>query len=189
MGAENSSTIRTDNSQFDGSRVFYINSEYLNLRWDSDLTNTRDDGTKHIKAGYPYYRPYGWKKIAMKVLGKYQDDNWLCNTGKGSHDIKGEWAVTYSGTNCSVFNNIAAEGYKVGPRGAYGRGVYSSPYIEEAAQYSKEFSYEGEIYKGVFKNRVNPDGVQIVYDGKYWLCPDPLNIRPYALCVQKVNSS
>ena len=182
-GAEDSLTIRTNNSRFERSRVFYIQSEYLNLNWNSDLTNTRDDGTMHIKAGYPYYRPYGWKKIAKKVLGKYQDDNWLC------HDIKGEWAVTYSGTNCGVFNNIAAEGYRVGPRGAFGKGVYSSPSIEVAALYSMEFSYEGEIYKGVFQNRVNPDGVQIVNDGIYWLCPDPVNIRPYALCVKKVYSS
>ena len=35
-----------------------------------------------------YNRPRGWKRIALKVNGKYVDDDWL-----GSSNSEGEWPV------------------------------------------------------------------------------------------------
>ena len=162
--------------------LYSLDSKYLDPTWDYDFTNLTDGNNKFKRGGYPYYRPCGWKRIAIKVLGKYENDIWLGHTGDSS---KGEWAVTYHGTKFNVFNNIADEGYKIGNGEAYGRGVYSSPYFNEAAKYASSFNYEGINYIAVFQNRVNPNGVNIKKDGKYWVCPDKDDIRPYGLCVKK----
>ena len=167
-------------------RLFYIDSKYLDPQWDYDFTNISDGSQQFTRGGYPYYRPCGWNRIAIKVLGKYQNDIWLGQTGDGS---KGEWAVTYHGTNSYVFNNIANEGYIVGNGDAFGRGVYSTPKIDKAARYASPFNYDGINYIGVFQNRVNPRGVNItniMEDVDYWVCPNKNDIRPYGLCVKKV---
>ena len=167
--------------------LYFIESKYLDPRWDYNFTNITDGNNQFKRGGYPYYRPCGWKRIAIKVLGKYKNDIWLGYTGDSS---KGEWAVTYHGTRYEVFNNIANEGYKLGKKAVhgamYGRGVYSSPYIDTATGFAARFEYQGVSYIGVFQNRVNPKGVNIVKNGQYWVCPDEKNIRPYGLCVKKV---
>ena len=162
--------------------LFYIDSTYLDPRWDYDFTNITDGNNQFKRGGYPYYRPCGWKRIAVKVSGIYHNDIWLGQTGGSS---KGEWAVTYHGTNAHVFNNIANEGYKIGNRAAYGRGVYSSPHIGIAESFAAGFKFEGIDYIAVFQNRVNPKGVNIVHEGQYWVCSDKNDIRPYGLCVRK----
>ena len=164
-------------------RLFFIDRKYLDSSWDYDFTNITDGNNQFKRGGYPYYRPCGWKRIAIKVLGKYENDIWLGQTGDSS---KGEWAVTYHGTKSEVFNNIADEGYKIGNREAYGRGVYSAPRIDTATIFAAGFKYDEVNYIGVFQNRVNPNGVNIVNNGEYWVCPDEKNIRPYGLCVKKV---
>ena len=164
-------------------KLFYIDSTYLDPSWDYDFTDVSDGNAQFKRGGYTYYRPCGWNRIAIKVLGKYQSNIWLGQTGEGSN---GEWAVTYHGTKYHVFNNIANKGYKIGIGAALGRGVYSSPRIDTAAAgYAKEFNYNGVTYKGVFQNRVNPKGMKVVNNGQYWLCPNKDDIRPYGLCVKK----
>ena len=182
----NNSTIMLTVRVRGGSSIelHYLDSTYMDPSWNCDFTGVSDGGNKFIRGGYPYYRPCGWKRIAIKVAGKYRDETWLGHT-----DSEGEWAVTYHGTSQPVFDSICEEGYIVGTRNAYGKGVYSSPYINEAKAYAIEFKYKGVRYFGVFQNRVNPKGVNIVNDGKYWVCPNPADIRPYGLCVKPVKAS
>ena len=169
------------------TQVFYIDNTYLDPSWDYDFTNINDGSTKFMRGGYPYYRPCGWNRIAIKVLGKYPSDAWLGQTGKRGRGVFKEWAVTYHGTEHQFFNKIAPGEYIVGPRDAYGKGVYSSPFIKEAEYYATEFTHGEDTYLGVFQNRVNPGGVRIKYNGEYWICRRPRNIRPYGLCVKKVS--
>ncbi|KAI6657928.1 hypothetical protein LOD99_15646 [Oopsacas minuta] len=177
----NNSTIRLSIGTQGGSiGQDFIDSIYLDPHWDRDYTNLTREHIKRMRGGYQYYRPCGWKRIAIKVTGKYSDDKWLGHTG-----AKGEWAVTYHGTKQPVFEKICGEGYKVGPRAAYGKGVYSSPDINVVQCYASQFQINGVEYLGIFQNRVNPSGVNIVCAGKFWVCPDPKDIRPYGLCVKR----
>ena len=168
--------------------LYSLGSTYLDSNWDYDFTNMSDDGKVYMRGGYQYYRPYGWKRIAIKVKGMYEDDIWLGGTGIRTEQSIGEWAVTYHGTSNKWFNKICKEGLKPGARDKYGIGVYSTPDIKVAEEdYAKEFKYKGEMYKGVFQNRVNPRGMHIDNDDYHWLCEDPKNIRPYGLCIKKNN--
>ena len=160
-----------------------LDSKHLDSRLDYDFTNVADDGTKHMRGGYPYNRPYGWKIVGLKVISKYNNDNWLVDYGS----MNGQWAITYHGTGKECFKPICEQGYKIGPGDCYGKGVYSSPNINVALRYSKVFTYKGVAYKGVFQNRVNPNRVNIV-NGNIWVCSNPEDIRPYALCIRKYNN-
>ena len=39
-----------------------------------------------------YYPPYGWFGIGLKVLGKYENDDWL-----NKKDRSSSWAIAYHG--------------------------------------------------------------------------------------------
>ncbi|KAM9985299.1 hypothetical protein ACTFIZ_008825 [Dictyostelium cf. discoideum] len=116
-------------------------------------------------------------------------DKWLgCNNGDG------EWPVSYHGTGRHESKSIAEKGYDLskGKRFLFGHGIYSTPSIECAERYSTSFKYEGSTYLVVFQNRVNPKTLIKIpksetYDEEYWISPKDEDVRPYSICIKKVN--
>ena len=53
------------------------NKKILDPHQDYDFTSMTDDGREYHRGGHRYHRPYGWKRIALKVKRKYNDDTWL----------------------------------------------------------------------------------------------------------------
>ena len=97
-------------------------------------------------------------RYAIRVLGKYENDDWLGPDGIRTSQASGEWPVSYFGTDISSAEKIVKEGYKVGPGALYGPGIYTSPSLEMVERfYAKEFPYDGKRYKIALQNRVNPD--------------------------------
>ena len=80
-----------------------IKEEFLDPQYDYDFTYLPDYGT-YIRGREPYKRPYGWKRIALNVSGKYGDDRWLGCVGDSPAD---EWPVSYHGTKKKSVNPIA----------------------------------------------------------------------------------
>ena len=112
-------------------------------------------------------------------------------------DIK-EWAVCYHGTRREFIRGIV-KGYDVskGKRFMFGKGIYSTPHVHLAEDYSHEFTWEGDTYKVVVQNRVNmADTKKIEFTSKtrsnhcgtYYLTENQENIRPYGILVKKVKS-
>lgn len=54
-----------------------LNSNLLDPAYDFDFSTLTDDGKEYKRGDYIYNRPYGWKRIALKVKGKYEDNVWL----------------------------------------------------------------------------------------------------------------
>ena len=171
---------------------YYINDlEMLDPAYDCDFTNMSDNGTNYFRGRKPYYRPYGWKRFALKVKGKYESDEWLGEDGYRTDSSQGEWPVSYRGTKADVSKNIAMQGYdmKVAIRDRFGKGIYSSPSIDVAESYAQKFPHEGESYMLVFQNRVSTEGLKIISsdetgDGEYCVQPDDSLIRPYGMCIK-----
>ena len=73
----------------------------------------------------------------------------------------------------------------------YGRGIYSTPSIQDAAVYAQVFKHKRKKYKLMFQNRVCPTDLKIL-DAQttgvreYWLQPHVKFIRPYGICIQKL---
>ena len=72
-----------------------LNTNELDPRFDYDFTDVKDDGKRYMRGGFGYNRPYGWNRIAVKVVGKYQNDDWLGPDGIRTDEARGEWPVSY----------------------------------------------------------------------------------------------
>ena len=175
-----------------GMPTFYVDDSLLDPQYDYDFTHLRDTGAKFYRGDREYHRPYGWKRFALKVLGRHEDDVWLGRAGSRCASSPGEWPVSYHGTGIASTGNIAQEGYLVskGKRFKFGVGIYSTPSIEVAAKYAQQFTHDGKQYRIVFQNRVNPSELK-VFDtkvtgvGEYWVQPHQELVRPYGICIQE----
>ena len=187
-----------------GVTWYLMDDSLMHPGYDYDFTHVNDAGRSFVRGGYPYRRPCGWRRFALKVLGQtkfYSDDNWIADGARG-------WPVTYHGTNLEGVKGITNEGFKIGPGMAFGPGVYSSPCIEMVGNvYSRTFQYNGKEHKVALQNRVNPDinggRLQITPASKtatgkeypnadYWCNPQQDNnkgvydVRPYGILIREV---
>ena len=151
------------------SPLYYIDTSLLDPSFNYDFTGKRDDGTKLMRGGYRFYRPYGWMKIALKVLNRYSDNVWLGPNGLRTDDAPGEWPVSYhgSGTDAEEEETIAHHGSRQskGKGHTYERGIYMAPDISVAAKYASTFEHCGRKYRMVLQNRVNPQGLKMIGGG------------------------
>ena len=181
-----------------GVTWYRMDDSLLHPGYDYDFTHLNDAGKTFARGGYPYRRPCGWRRFALKVLGQtkfYSDDKWIADGENG-------WPVTYHGTFIQRVQGIAQEGFKIGPRKAFGLGVYSSPSIEMVGKiYSQRFESDGKYWQVALQNRVNPDitggHLEIVppsdtgADADYWVHPKQDNnngvydVRPYGILVRR----
>jgi len=181
--------VRTD-TKGAASEVFHIDPKLLHPSYDYDFTNINDAGQTFRRGGYPYYRPCGWKRLALRVLGIFGEDKWLGSTGSAP----GEWPVCYHGTaNGPNERNIAQDGYELSKGRGFqpGKGVYCTPYVKVAEKYAVEFEHSGRRYKILLQSRVSPQDLKIIPertpgDGEYWVQPDPEKIRAYSICYKQI---
>ncbi|XP_045894478.1 uncharacterized protein LOC123962415 [Micropterus dolomieu] len=184
---------------FKGS--YYINKdEFFDPRFDYDFTNLKDTEC-YCRGGEVYERPCGWQRFALKVLDKYDGNTWLGTQYRSTQSVPGEWPVSYHGTSKAGVDGIIEGFYKPGPGQAYGRGIYSTPFIAEAISYAKTFTSQktGKKYLVILQNRINPAYRYKYNNDKYWLVPIPAGIsvteehkmveraiRPYGLLLKEV---
>ncbi|PKY50906.1 ubiquitin-like protein [Rhizophagus irregularis] len=162
-----------------------IRPDLLNPSYDYDFRDICDNGETFLRGMELYKRPYGWKRFALNVAGRYESDAiWLGSVGTSSR----EWPVSYHGTEVDNANQIARDGFRNerGVRFAYGTGIYSSPEISIAEGYATQFERQNARWKVVFQNRINP--VRLSKYNNTWLVPDDDDIRPYGLCIKSIGS-
>jgi hypothetical protein len=167
--------------------VLVLDGNSWDREYDYDFTNIDDKGKRFTRGGIEYCRPCGWKRFAIKVAGKYENDVWL-----GSKDNPNEWPVSYHGTGHDAAKTIAQTGYDLTKhtRHVHGRGIYSTPDVDVAKGFAKKFTVKGNQYLVILQNRINPTNVIKVSrdetgNGEYWISPDAKDIRPYGLCIMK----
>lgn len=155
--------------------------------YDFDFTTIDDRGNRFTRGGIEYRRPCGWKRHAIRVAGKYEDEVWL-----GSSNSRNEWPVSYHGTGLDEGKSIAQVGFDLTKhkRFIHGRGIYSSPDISVAKGFAKSFLCNGEEHLVILQNRVNPKNlIKLSNDetgnGEYWISPEATDIRPYGVCIRK----
>ena len=153
---------------------------------------------------YRYYPPYEWKGYGLKVLGEYENDNWLTYL-----NTPGEWWIAYHGLkNPKVSKNIIIEGFKTGPRHEFDKkkgfiendlnhpgqstrpGAYFTPIIEYAEYFAEEedgIVVNNQNYIVAFMCRVNPDTIMVREPAPCeWICSGGKEqVRPYRILVKK----
>ena len=166
------------------------------MKLSTDLFDSR--GNKNsgwsqgaTRGGRPYDPPLGWSGHGLKVLQKYENDDWLGNTGG-----PGEWCVAYHGTNINFAESILKSKLLPGTRQAHqnctninkqstaekvGIGIYVTPKINIA----EDYSIATDNYKCIFMCRINPNKFRTC-DFDYWVVdPSDTDIRPYRLLIKK----
>ena len=162
----------------------------MDPKYDYDFTNINDYGKVFMRGGLEYKRPCGWKRYALKVDDKYENNNWIGKTGRSNNDS--EWAVSYHGTKIYLAKPICLNGSKPGINNKYGIGVNCTPNISTAEKYAEIFTSPttGRNYKIVFQNRVKPSAIIKCQEkdgpGEYWYVPDGKDIRPYSICIKEI---
>ncbi|XP_047453154.1 uncharacterized protein LOC125015381 [Mugil cephalus] len=195
-----------DSSQLHYSRVptgrdlVIDENEFFDPPFDYDFSGLSDTET-YYRGGEVYERPSGWYRFGLKVLNKYDDNRWLGSQYRTTQSTPGEWPVSYHGTSKQGAEGIIAGYYQPGPGQAYGRGIYSTPYISEAIYYAKIFTSQktGKSYHVILQNRINAEYRQKHNNDKYWLIPIQAHIsgeeereevqqaiRPYGLLLKEV---
>ena len=162
----------------------YIDDDLLDPSFNYDFTSINDGATKHMRGGYHYKRPCGWKRFALRVLGIYGNDVWL--TSK----IGGDWPVSYHGIQLS--DQPAKDSPNEKTRQIFGKGHYSSPSVLVAQKYGTEFTFQGVKYCMVLQNRVNPKTTRMIPQSEtgdldeYWITTNAEDIRAYSICIKKI---
>ena len=175
-----------------GQETYFLPPKLLDPRYNFVYPGIGQDSRSFSRGNRSFTRPYGWKKIALKVLGEYDNDQWLGVSRYDETDSADkEWPVSYHGTRKGFAEAIAEEGYALekGKRFLYGRGIYSSPDPEVAESYAAPFNHEGASYKLIFMNRVNMGFTREIKttNGQiYFITSDDRHIRPYAILLKKL---
>ena len=170
---------------------YYIPNDFLDPQFDYDFTYIKDNNKKFMRGGLEYKRPCGWKRYALKVSGKYENDNWLTDKGNCINDS--EWAVSYHGTKVENGDSIIDYGLKISIKYNYSIGIYCTPDIEVAQEFSPTFisPFTKKKYKVIFQNRVKPSSIhrasEIGGPDNFWYVSDGKDIRPYCICVKEVS--
>ena len=161
-----------------------------------------DEGEK--RGGKEYYPPLGWKGFGLKVLGKYEDNEWI-----GMKNTPGEWCVAYHGVGSQKSSEevkkivalIITSTFKQGEGQIYenkkdiyhegkkvGKGVYCTPKIEIAESFSGISEINGNKYRTVLMSRVKPDKIRSPKGQEdYWIVNGTTDeIRHYRILFKKV---
>ena len=157
----------------------YLHSSDLAPAYNYDLSHLTDNGTVYRRGGWVYKRPYGWNRLALNVLGRYNSNTWLGLKGIRTCESTGEWMVSFHGVMESDF--LGGDG----ERDVAGR-VHSTADIDsvEFERFIKVFELGGSRFKAVFQNRVNPLNIEATEQGNF-MCGIG-DIRPYGICVKKI---
>ena len=149
-----------------------------------------------------YYPPYEWIGIGLKVLGKYDNDEWLLNDSKDN-----KWAIAYHGVGRSLsikqvkdkLEKKIKEGLKQGksqikchledirhPGKQIGTGVYLTPNINIVENYSGIITFNKERYKVALMAKVEIDKIRESKDINFWVLNSEY-IRIYRILLKKIN--
>ena len=158
--------------------------------------------SNNIKRGTEIYDPpYGWKTIGLNVEGKYDNNDWLENKSNLS-----EWAIAYHGISQKISEEknrkiikyiITKNGIKNAISkmksnsndkrnwGKVGDGIYLSPKIKTAENYTGIISFNNKKYKVLFMVKVLIKGIREPEYSNFWVL-DEKDIRIYRILFKEI---
>ena len=141
-----------------------------------------------------YYPPYGWIGIGLKVLGKFDNDDWL-----NDKDESSQWANAYHPvSSLDSIPKIIDEGLKPGNSQdkenendkrhqleKVGRGVYLYQDIKTAEEKAIIIPFNNKRYKFVFMARVLIEEIREPESVNYWILNKDF-IRIYRVLMKRI---
>ena len=181
-------------------KEFNIGENDLDNRGNFLYPNTR---RSKYRGKEVYFPPYGWIGIGLKVLEKYENDNWLEDISQDS-----EWAVAYRSIALKNPKNMKMKTYlkdlienqslknanvilKKGLNDSrhwkiIKSGIYMTPYIKIAEKYTQSISFDNKKYKVLLMAKVKISEIQQPKGSPFWLLNDE-HIRIYRVLFKEFN--
>ena len=187
------------------NKTFRLCPQDFDPVWNFHFPN--ENGDIQERGGWTYYQPNNnWKRIGLRVLDRFASDGWLNMDGNDN-----EWAVAFHGLRHDVKNVvplIIKQGLVKGGAQAYqkamckvfktknneekqkcGKGIYCSPKIDIAKEYTEGIQIENQVYHLVIQCRVRPGAIRVpVGNEDYWIIQQSDDIRPYGICLTTTTS-
>lgn len=160
--------ILKDISTDDIFSTFVFDTQYLDPRYDIDYAQGSYPvaDTRGVRR-QPYYLPIGFRRLAINVLGIYEEDTWISSTET--------WAVAFHGVSGNPVADTETmirqgtgtkQAFNMAVRCAYGPGVYCAPDYHIAEGYAASATMQvrgGSIsYKCIFQCRVNVGNFEVL---------------------------
>jgi len=154
-----------------------------------------------IRGKEKYYPPYGWIGIGLNVLGKYDNDDWINDNSKES-----KWSIAYHGVggnlpSSEVIKKLRKKiinGLKDGESQykcnyydirhkskRIGTGVYLTPNINIAEDYSGEILFNNSKYKIALMVKVLNAKIREPEDINFWILHRDY-VRIYRVLIKKI---
>ncbi|EFA86483.1 ubiquitin domain-containing protein [Heterostelium album PN500] len=170
---------------------FHLDVATLASNYNYDFRGIVADGQVYYRGGQRYERPVGYMRYAINVLDQYLGGNqWLGVKGRPSEtqSAPGEWIVSYHGTTTDEFGSMSNDGYRISKseKKDFNQGIYSTPSIKLAERFAQKFQFDGAQYLVILQNRVNPNTVEKLGNGTYYLSPNENDVIPYGICIKKI---
>ena len=179
-------------------KEFNIGENDLDNRGNFLYPNTR---RSKYRGKEVYFPPYGWIGIGLKVLEKYDNDNWLEDISQDS-----EWAVAYRSIalknpkymkmyledliekqSLKNANVILKKGLNDSRHWKIIKsGIYMTPYIKIAEKYTQSISFDNKKYKVLLMAKVKISEIQQPKGSPFWLLNDE-HIRIYRVLFKEFN--
>ena len=180
------------------NNILENNKEYLDYNGNTINPNS---SFNFVRGTEKYDPPYGWFGIGLKVIDKYEDNDWLENKTN-----KSKWAIAYHGIGQFLIYNKAKEklidivknGLKVGgsqsfkdkddkrnPGKKIGEGICLTPKINLAENFSGKILINNKRYKVVLMAKVLIEKIREPDDIDYWILNKEY-IRIYRILVKEI---
>ena len=156
-----------------------------------DYEYNKGEESGFMRGGRPFNRPDGWRKIALKIKGKYENDVWF-GPGKREDEkqsLDGEWPISYHGPkNHNTIASIINNGYDISKntRSNHGKGIYSSPDPATAEGFAETFMHGGKKIKVLIMNRLHMNFTKVANGGTFFVTTNDRMIRPIAVLIKEV---
>lgn len=154
----------------------------------------RDVRLNELRGGQLYNRAIGYKRFALKMLGRFEDDDWL-RPPQRDDGFGDDWPVAY----CS---KMAKETVDMLPNEFMDRTdgnaieinedtVILSPFYKFAEEWTRSFLLDMNSFKSIFQCRVRREAYRIGVSrndaNKHVWLTSKGNVRVYGILVKKMN--
>ena len=178
-----------------------IPKEYFDYRGNTLNPNSNNN---LIRGTEKYDPPYGWIGIGLNVLEKYDNgsNDWLTNNSNSS-----KWAIAYHGISSKnssdmimkllkyiiikkdlkkAISKIKSNSNDKRNWGKVGKGIYLTPNIRIAEQYTGIISFKEKKYKVLLMARVYIKGIREPENSHFWVLDDK-DIRIYRILFKEIS--
>ena len=139
-----------------------------------------------------YNLPFGWNRIALNVVDKYDDNKWLGgDPGTDQFRINGlkdEWPVAYHGKREPLHDILISEESTQARKCRMEMGFYTAPDPSVAEDFAPIFTFKSRKFKVMIQSRVNMNDTLVVGVGhnKFYATKNQENIRPCGLLIKSL---